>query len=344
MKKKNILVFGASGFIGTYLIEELFNQNYQIIASDNNSIGREYFKKKSIPYINIDITNKKEFENIPKNKYDVVIILAALQPATFDINKNKVQDYFQTNVIGTLHILDFCRNNKVGKVIYACSHRNTSGLWQKNKAIKEIDGRAQRFNDEYAMFSLSESAAQDCLEYYSIQFGLKNIIFRLPPVYGYGPHLEIFKNGKPVKTGFQTFIENAIDCKPLKIWGDSERGRDIIYVKDVVSAFLKAIVNITAEGLYNISSGKYLTLKEEVETIAKVFWCDSSKPVIIEQPEKALLMDSFLYDNSKAKRELDWAPQYNFEDMLMDYQKEKESNKFNFLIEKRKKMFQITKQ
>ncbi|WP_374032739.1 NAD-dependent epimerase/dehydratase family protein [Bdellovibrio bacteriovorus] len=68
------------------------------------------------------------------------------------------------------------------------------------------------------MFSISESAAQDCVYHYNAQYGLNGVIFRLPPVYGYGPHTEIFKDGKPTKTGFQIFIDNAKACKPIELW------------------------------------------------------------------------------------------------------------------------------
>jgi UDP-glucose 4-epimerase len=92
--------------------------------------------------------------------------------------------------------------------------------------------------------------------------------------------------------------------------------------------------------LYNIASGRYLTLREEVETIAKVFWGDDSKPEIIERPEIPNSIDSFLYNISKAKNDLNWKPQYNFEEMLIDYKKEMVSKKFHHLVEKRRLMFQ----
>jgi len=339
MKEKKILVFGAAGFIGTYLIDELLKQNYSVTASDINTIGEHYYRSHNVSYVPVDITKESDFAKLGNTQYDAVIHLAALQPANFGEKKYTVKDYIDINVSGTLNILEFCRKTNAGKIIYGTSHRNTSGLWRKDKAIKEDEGRAQQYAGEYSMFSISESAAQDCVHFYKANYGLKGLIFRLPPVYGFGPHLEIFKNGKPIKTGFQTFIDNAIACKPLEVWGDSSIGRDIIYVKDVVSAFIKAINSNTAEGLYNIASGRYLTLKEEVETIAKVFWGDSTKPVIIEKPEHLLAMDSFLYDNSKAKKELDWSPQYSFEDLLRDYKKEMELQKFSFLLEKRKSMF-----
>lgn len=337
--KKKILVFGAAGFIGTYLIDELLKQGHEVLASDISALGQKYYQHHQIPYFPIDITKEADFKKIEGQTFDAVIHLAALQPANFSNEKYQPKDYININVVGTTNILEFCRNNKVGKIIYASSHRNTSGMWHKNKPIKEEDGRAQQYEGEYSMFSISESAAQDCVEFYRNQYGFKGIIFRLPPVYGYGPHLEIFKDGKPIMTGFQTFIENAIACKPLEIWGDPDVGRDIIYVKDVVSAFVQAINLESAEGLYNITSNYSLTLREQVKTIAKVFWGDNTEPKIIEVPEKPHRMDSFVYDNSKAKRELNWKLEYDFEKMLIDYKKERDKNKFGFLLEKRKDMF-----
>lgn len=338
MKKKNVLVFGAAGFIGTYLIDELVRQHYSVYATDINEIGERYCLQNSIPYTHVDIADQNEFNKL-QGKYDVVIHLAALQPANFSSKQNTPKDYIDINVNGTINILEFCRKKNTSKIIYCCSHRNTSGFWPKNKLIKEVDGRAQEYFGEYSMFSISESAAQDCVEFYRNNYSIKGILFRLPPVYGYGPHLEIFKEGKPTKTGFQTFIENAIACKPLEMWGDSSIGRDIIYVKDVVSALLAAIENDDIGGLYNITSAYKLTLKEEIETIAKVFWGNKSNPIIKELRDKAHKMDSFVYDNSKAKNDFGWTPKYNFETMLLDYKKEMSAGRFNFLLAKRNQLF-----
>lgn len=336
---KNILVFGAAGFMGTYLIDELLKQNYQITASDISTIGEKYYHEKNIPYVHVDITNNDDFIKLKQESYDVVIHLAATQPANVSTQSYDPKDYINVNVNGTLNILEFCRKNKVGKIIYASSHRNTQGLWASiNRPIREEDGRSIKYSGQYSMFSISETAAQDCVLHYEEEFGLKGIIFRLPPVYGYGPHTEIFFDGKPIKTGFQIFIDNAIACKPLEVWGDWNVGRDIIYIKDVISAFFKAIHNDNANGLYNITSGKRITLKEEAETIAKVFCGNNSKPEVINKPEKQNHINSFLYDITKAKKELDWSPQFSFEDMLYDFIKEGNQNSFGYLLEKRKNM------
>jgi len=343
MKNKNILVFGASGFIATYLIDELLLWGCKVTAADISDFGREYYdSKKNVRYVNIDIANRNAFTDLGETRYDAVIHLAACQPANVAHQSYDPRDYININVIGTLNILDFCLENNVERIIYASSHRNTQGLWAHNKAIREDDGRGIKYEGEYAMFSISESAAQDCILHYQAQHGLKAVTFRLPPVYGYGPHTEIFKDGKPIKTGFQIFIEKAMACEPLEIWGDADIGRDIIYVKDVVSAFIKAINNSDVSGLFNITSGHYLTLREQALTIAAQFWGADSPPIIMECPEKSNGMDSFLYDISKAKQVLDWEPKFNFEDMLIDYKKEMESKRHEYLLMKRKMMLQPT--
>ncbi len=339
---KKILVFGAAGFMGTYLIEELLKQEYQVTASDISTIGEEYYRNKNVQYIHVDITKVNDFRKLESESFDVVVHLAATQPANVSEKNYDPKDYINVNVNGTLNILEFCREKDIKKIIYATSHRNTQGLWVNGNAIKESDGRSVKYSGQYSMFSISETAAQDCVLHYQEQYGLTGIILRLPPVYGYGPHTEIFMNGKQIKTGFQIFIENALACKPIEIWGDCNKGRDIIYIKDVITAFIKAISTEGVSGLFNITSGRSLTLKEEAETIAKVFWGNDGSPIIIERPEKENHIDAFVYDISKAHKELNWHPKYNFEDMLIDYKKEEENKKFKFLVEKRQKMFEDT--
>jgi len=129
-------------------------------------------------------------------------------------------------------------------------------------------------------------------------------------------------------------------CEPLEIWGDGQKGRDIIYVKDVVSAFIQSIEIESVSGLYNITSGEYLTLRQQAELTAQLFWGSDTVPEFVELPEKKNNIDAFLYDNTKAQSELNWCPQYSFQDMLLDYKKESEEQRYRYLIDKRKSMFQ----
>jgi UDP-glucose 4-epimerase len=333
-----VIVFGAGGFIGTYLIEQLVEEGFDVLATDISDSGEAYCKERGIPFLRLDITKEKDFDYLPET--EAAVNLACLQPANVARHEYNSSDYVRTNTIGTLNVLELCRKKSIPKVIYTCSHRNTQGLWGDRKPIREQDGRAIKFTGEYAMYSISESAATDCVQHYTEAYGIQGIILRLPPVYGYGPHTEIFKHGKPQITGFKIFIENASAGKQLEIWGDAQKGRDIIYVKDVVSAIILALKSNKAKGLYNIASGKLLTLEDEARTIAKVFSAESSVTEVTFRPQKPNSIESFVYDINKAKRDLGWSPRYSFEQMLIDYVKEMKSGRFNFLLEKRRQMLQ----
>lgn len=341
---KSVLIFGAGGFIGTYLSQHLLDNGYSVTACDYHQTGKNFYAEKGIPFYDVDIAVEKEFDKLPQTSFDAIVHLAATQPANVSEKTYDPKNYITVNVIGTLNILNYCLKNHCGRIIYATSHRNTQGMWERKSMIKEEDGRAIKYTGQYAMFSISETAAQDCVLHYQAEYGLRGIILRLPPVYGYGPHTEIFMNGKPIKTGFQIFIDNAMACKPIVIWGDAEKGRDIVYVKDVVEAFRKAIEHPTAKGLFNISSGHKLTLREEAEIIADLFWGEDTNPIIETAPEKPNNIDEFVYDITKAMRELDWKPKYDFRAMLIDIAKEKQDQRFSFLLEKRHKMFEDDKQ
>jgi len=336
--KKKVLVFGAAGFIGTYLIDELLKHHFHVLAADINDIGRAYYEQQGVPFEIVDVTNKHDIRKLPIKGFDAVINLACVQPANVSKGMYNPVDYIYVNVIGTLNLLEYCRISKIPKMIIATSHRNTKGLWKEGKKIREEEGRAIEFKGEYAMFSISESAAEDCVEHYNCEYGLQGIVFRLSPVYGYGPHTVIFKNGEETTTGFQAFIDQAASGRPIEIWGDPNIGRDIIYVKDVVNAFILALNNASAKGLYNICSGRTLSLNKQAEETLKVFGTNEGGQGIIFRPEKKNSIDPFLYDNTKAERELGWSPKYSFSDLLLDYKKEMESGRFKYLIEKRQQM------
>jgi UDP-glucose 4-epimerase len=342
MDKSNILIFGAYGFIATYLIDALLADRHRVTAVDINEAAADYWQKRNVEFCRVDITKKEDFARLPQLAWNTVVHLAACQPANVAEKKYDPADYVSTNVTGTLNILGYCIRNGVGKIIYATSHRNTQGLWAANKAISEEDGHKIKYTGEYAMFSISETAAQDCVRHYDEQYGLPGIIFRLPPVYGYGPHTEIFKEGKPTKTGFQVFIDCAREGRPLEVWGDADAGRDIIYVKDVVSAFTSAIAKSNLRGLFNITSGTYLTLRDQARIIGETFWAGPGEPQIVYRPDIPNGLESFLYDNTKARLALDWAPAYTFKDMLVDYQEEVASRRHEHLIEKRRSLFNQT--
>jgi UDP-glucose 4-epimerase len=115
------IVTGGAGFIGSHLVEFLLKKKYKIIVIDNLSTGRKenlkHFSKK-ITFINSDLSKKGKWINYFKN-IDCVFHLAALADIVPSIQFP--EKYFQSNVVSTLNILEFCKKFNVKKLIYAAS-------------------------------------------------------------------------------------------------------------------------------------------------------------------------------------------------------------------------------
>jgi UDP-glucose 4-epimerase len=334
-----IIVTGATGFIGFYLVTQLHEEGFKVLAVDKSGTQEaEYFEESGIPFVHLDITDENEFSKLPKTGIDAFINLACVQPANMRDEEYDPAKYVKVNILGVTNILKFCKSNNINKMLHTISHRNVQGLWEQGKIIDENSPRAIKFTGKYSMFSISESAAADIMEYYSQEYGLNTVVFRLPSVYGYGHHESYFKDGKVVKTGLGIFIDNAAQGNTIEIWGDKEKGRDVIYVKDVVSAIILAIKSKNAAGMYNIASGKKLTLQQQVEGIIKVFSPREKPSEITFFPERPNSIDPCVYDISKAKRELGWSPRYSFEEMLLDYKSEMESGRWKFLLGRKSRM------
>ncbi|HWY12482.1 MAG TPA: NAD(P)-dependent oxidoreductase [Bacteroidia bacterium] len=334
-----IIVTGATGFVGFYLVNQLKSEGFKILAVDiGGKEEADYFKKNGIDFVQFDITKESEFEKLPKTGVDAFINLACVQPANMPDEVYDPAKYVSVNILGVTNIFKYCQKNNIKKVLHTISHRNVQGLWEKGEVINEESPRAIKFTGKYSMFSISESAAADIIEYFNQDYGMNGIIFRLPSVYGYGHHESFFKDGKVVKTGLGVFIDNAINGETFEIWGDKNKGRDVVYVKDVVSAIVLALKSKQAKGMYNIASGKKLSLQQQVDDVIKVFSPKDKPSKIVYLPEKPNSVDPCVYDISKAKRELGWEPKYSFVDILADYKKEMESGKWEFLLKRKKRM------
>ena len=335
-----IVIFGATGFIGLYTAETFIKKGYKVVGLGRNKYTGELLKKMGAEFVEFDITNADSYSILPTHGVEAVISLAGLLPANAKVNVDEDEnaaEYFSVNVIGTINILEYCRKNGIKKVIGNSSYADVSGVWGKRYPITEDEPRNFSFTGDHAAYVISRNAACDMMEYYNQQHGLQCSWFRFPPVYGVGPHGTIYVNGTAKKSGYVTFIDNAIEGKDIEIWGDEHLKRDIIYVKDVADAYVKAVESKKTYGLYNMTGHVQIDLQEQAETIIEVF-CGNKKSKIIYCPEKKNSTPPFLYSMDKAKRDFDFEPKYDtFKKMMVDYKQELESGRWKILVESRKK-------
>jgi len=335
-----VIVVGATGFIGHYTTKYLREQGVEVLATGRNKKNSKLLEKMGAKFVEFDMTKEEDIQKLPTENVEGVIILAGLLPANSktDISRDEnAADYFKINTIGVINILEYCRKNGIKKVISTCSYADVFNSWRAGYAIKETEPRGYKFTGDHAVYVMSKNAATDVIEYYNQQHGMQGATFRLPPVYGVGPHSVIYVNGKYYKSGIQTFIENAKEGKNIEIWGDPHLSRDIIYVKDVARAFYLALKSDKTNGLYNMTSGVPLDLEDQVKSIIEVFSKDK-KSKIVYRPEKQNNTPSFLFDMTKAKEDFGFVPEYrNYKDIMIDYKKELESGEWNELIESGRK-------
>lgn len=316
------VIIGASSFIGVYTATYFAEQGEKVIVTGRKNKFRDYYDSLGVEYVNLDLTRPEDFEKLPKKGVDGVILISGALPASENADlkdKENVDHYVMVNTLGTCYTLEYCRRNKIERLISTISYGEVSGAWRLEPPIDESEPRRFSFTGDHAAYIISKNAASDIMLYYNQQHGMKNAWFRLPPVYGVGPHGHLKVNGKTVKSGLQVFIDRAKSGDTIEVYG--YLARDIVYVKDVAQAYYKAAKSENTYGLYNITSGKATTLLEQAEICAELFAQDSEhKSKIIYHDDMINGGSSYLFSIEKARRDFEYAPQFsNFHDLMVDY-------------------------
>lgn len=330
------IIFGASSFIGVYTADEFLKQGEKIIVTGRNNKFKEHYDQLGVEYINVDLSNKNDFDKLPKEGVEGCILLAGMLPANAIVNLDEDEnaaDYFEVNTIGTVNVLEYCRKSGINRVISNCSYADVRGAWGK-KVITEEEPRDYTYTGDHAVYVFSKNAANDVMEYYNQQHGMKNAWFRFPPVYGVGPHNSLYINGVLKKSGLKIFIDNASAGEDICIFGNPNLSRDVVYVKDVAHAYYLAMKSEKTYGLYNMTSGKGVTLQRQAEVIAEL-WAPGpdKKSKITYKPEAVNNTPSYLFSMDKAKKDFGFVPEYSdFRFMMEDYKKDLDAKKYQELF------------
>lgn len=317
---KDIIIFGGTGSTGLGVIDYLDDNNYNITVTGKSPRSKDFFKKrKNVRYIQLDISKKEDFKKIEKDSFEAAVLLAGAMPARME--GYDPQRYIDVNITGTLNVAEYCRINKVSKIIFAQSHSDVYGHWNTGKPIPHDAERILNFRGDHAMYIISKSTATDILEHYHQEYGIQTIILRMPTIYCNWPEATFYVDGKKVDMAYMYFINRAIESKPIEVWGDPTIPKDIVYIKDFSQIVEGAINSKEAQGFYNVGTGDAVTLDEQVRGIVEVFSPSSNPSLISYNPNKPS-QTSFLYDISRTKKDLDYEPKYPYRLMLDDMKKE----------------------
>ena len=292
--KKNCIVTGGAGFIGSHLVDLLLSKNYKVIVIDNLSGGRlenlkHHKNNKKLILKKIDINKISKKNKIFKN-VDYVFHLAGIGDIVPSIEDPK--KYMMTNIQGTVNILEAARYFSVKKFIYAAS---SSCYGINNKRT----GEHEQIDPQYP-YALSKYLGEQTALHWHKVYDLPVNSIRI--FNAYGPRVRTTGVYGAV---FGVFFKQKLEKKPLTIIGNGKQSRDFIYVTDVVKAFLKAATSAKVGEIFNLGSDKPQSINKLVNLIGgkKIFIPDRPG-----EPKKTWA------NTRKIKNMLKWQPTVNFEE------------------------------
>ena len=286
-----ILVTGGAGFIGSNIVDELVEKKHKVVIVDNLATGNIKNVNKKAKFYKVSVCDKKKINEIfKKEKIDIVIHHAA----QLDVRKSVADPCFDAdvNIKGTLNILEACKNTKVKKIIFASS----GGTIYGECGSKAPDEKS--FANPLSPYGVAKLSVEHYIKAYNALYGLKYTILRYANVYG--PRQDV--NGEAGVVAI--FIGKMTANKEVFVFGDGKQLRDYVYVKDVVSANIKALTKGNNE-IINIGTQKTFSVNQLVKELSLIINY-KNKP-IFKPKRNGELFKSFL-NISKAKKVLGWQP------------------------------------
>lgn len=301
MNDKKILITGGLGFIGSYIADELINEN-EVIIIDNKSTGKvenlQNINHENLTLIEKDL-NDADLDELLTD-VDYVFHLAAM--ASVPLSIENPSECVKNNMDATIKLINACKNNNVKKIIFSSS----SSVYGDNTNIPLKENEYPLPKSPYAA---SKASGELFLKTYYEAYGLNYIILRYFNVFG--PKQD--KNSQYAAV-IPNFITALLEEEQPIIYGDGEQTRDFIYIKDVVNANIKAAES-DYNGIINVASGKKTTINELYRIISETLGKDIEVKYL---PERKGDIKHSLADVSNMKK-IDYEVNLNdFENQLKE--------------------------
>ncbi len=304
--KKNILVIGGAGFIGSHLCDALIKNN-KVICLDNLSTGDEknidhLLVESDFAFVRHDVArpiNLEKESSLQKFRIqfqgvqEVYNLACPMSPKNF--NNNRLHNLL-TNSYGVKHALDVAYKYEA-KFLHLSSSVVYGPRNEKNKKVKEEDLGKVDFLSPRSSYDEGKRFAETIVSNYVDMYGLDAKILR--PFRIFGPRMKLNDNQM-----IPDFVNDALDNKDLTIFGDKNFNSSFCYITDLLDAMIK-IMETDILGPINIGSDMDINLTDLAQKIIKMV--DSESKIKYEDP-RLFMTQLCLPDINKASEELGWMP------------------------------------
>lgn len=293
------LVTGAAGFIGARVCELLAGAGHAVVGVDNLNETYDVRLKlwrlerlKTRPqfsFVRADVCDPGALEQVFKSAgpFDAVLNLAARAGVRQSLEDPEA--YLQTNVAGTLHLLELCRKTGVGKFVLASSSSlyGTSG----RLPYREDDDTDRPISP----YAASKKAAEVLCHAYHAQYAIDVTVFRYFTVYG--------PAGRPDMSPLR-FVQWITEGRPLKVFGDGRQSRDFTYVDDIARGTILGLKPLGYE-VINLGSDRPIAMLEVIRLIERLVGREAMLTYLPSHPAD---VPATWADVSKARSILGWEP------------------------------------
>jgi len=290
----NCLVLGGNGFIGSHLVDQLLVAGHRVRVydlSDNPFRGQV----SGIEYIYGEFDNRELIRSAVCDVDAVFHLIGTTIPKTS--NDDPIFDV-QSNVIGTLGLLQACIESRVRKIIFTSSSGTVYGIPQSNPIRESHPARP------ICSYGITKLTIERYLELFHHLYGLEYTVLRCSNVYGER------QNPRRQQGAIGVFLRKVASGEPIVVWGDGSVTRDYIYVKDIANALMLAANTDTEKRIFNISTGVGTSLKKVIEVI---FAITSRNTEICYSDARKLDVPINIVDPSLANSELGWYAKVDLE-------------------------------
>ena len=299
----NILVTGSAGFIGWKVTKKILERGDQVVGLDNlNTYYDPRMKEwrlqtlqgfKNFSFIKEDITNYEGLEQLFKNhSFDAIINLAARAGVRASLEDPWI--YYDTNVRGTLNLLECSRRNGTKKFVLA----STSSLYGADNPLPFREDA--NTDSPLSPYAASKKAAEVLCSTYHYLYGIDVTVLRYFTVYG--------PAGRPDMSLFR-FVKWISEGRPVIVFGNGRQERDFTYVDDIAQGTLAALKPMGYE-VINLGSDKPIVLIEALRLVEELLGKKANVEFMPRHPSDVLATWASI---GKAEKLLNWKPETPFE-------------------------------